>query len=382
MRHLHITNWYPSAREPWAAPFIERQVKALRTQGEHDLWHVQVVHGPRWRLIRKPGTTTASPPDRTFLLVAPVRRWYIIEWLTFLLIAWAWITRPRGRHYASVDLIIAYPSGVRITWLKRLFRRPVVFTEHWSAYHFDFHGASKGVDRARRIFTHGVPVVCVSQALADDIRTFARVPSLETPIIDNVVDVERFAPADGTAFEEGRFFAVSLWRRPKRPEVMVEALALLRRQGRPARLRLAGDGPELEPMRALIARLGLDAHVDLLGRLAPERIADEMRRAHALWHCSDYETFSVVCAEALCCGTPVITSRVGGIPGFVDADNGTLVEANDPEVWARSVDAAWDIVRYMDRPAIAARMRDRFCERTVGRRFQAVLDEVATHTAR
>jgi glycosyltransferase involved in cell wall biosynthesis len=379
MRTLHITSWYPNVLEPREAPFIKRHMDALRSCGEHDVWHVHVLPGSRWHLHRK-----GLYADRTLIWETPIGRWYLIELLTFLLIAFAWITRDRRRTVDLVNLYIAYPAGVRVTWLRRIIRRPFVLAEQWSAYHFNFHGAGSGADRARRIFHHGLPIICVSRALADDIRTFSGRRDLDARVIDNVVDVTAMHAGGSAVAEEGRFFAVSLWRRPKRPEVMLEALALLIAQGRRAHLRLGGDGPEMDNIRKAIDRLHLRDHVTLLGRLQPEQIGVELHAAHALWHCSDYETFSVVCAEALCCGTPVFASNVGGIPGFVDATNGTLIDRNEAATWAQAVLDNWDMALAIDRTDLAQRMSTRFAPATVGARFQSILNDIANrggHTA-
>ncbi len=377
MRTLHITSWYPNTREPREAPFIQRHVEALRLCEEHEVWHVHVFHGARWQLHRK-----GLHADRTLMWETPIKRWYVIEVLTFLLIAYAWSTRDRKRPVDLVNFYIAYPAGVRIKWLRTLIRRPMVFAEQWSAYHFNFHGAGSGAHRARRIFHHGIPLVCVSHALADDIRTFSDRKDLEAHVVDNVVDVTAMNAGGPVPVQEGRFFAVSLWRRPKRPEVMLEALALLIAQGRPAHLRLGGDGPEMDAIRNTIERLHLQDHVTLLGRLQPAQIGAELHAAHALWHCSDYETFSVVCAEALCCGTPVFASNVGGIPGFVDASNGTLIDHNDAASWTKAVNDSWAPVLVIDRMDLAARMSRRFSPATVGARFQGILNDIAGRSDR
>ena len=45
---------------------------------------------------------------------------------------------------------------------------------------------------------------------------------------------------------------------PKRPDVLLHALALLARQGLRPRVHLLGDGPQLASQRALAERLGDD----------------------------------------------------------------------------------------------------------------------------
>ena len=81
-------------------------------------------------------------------------------------------------------------------------------------------------------------------------------------------------------------------------------------------------------MEAFVQDNDLGHNIILLGILNKLSIALEMQQANAFVHASNYETFSVVCAEALCCGTPVIASNVGGIPEFVNESNGILVENN------------------------------------------------------
>ncbi len=55
---------------------------------------------------------------------------------------------------------------------------------------------------------------------------------------------------------------------------------------------------------------------------------------------TNYETFSLVCMEALACGVPVLATAVGGIEDYlVDGMNGYFIE-RDPEKIADSVRAA------------------------------------------
>jgi glycosyltransferase involved in cell wall biosynthesis len=66
--------------------------------------------------------------------------------------------------------------------------------------------------------------------------------------------------------------------------------------------------------------------------------ADALRRAGCLLHCADCEPFGVVLVEALAAGTPVIATRVGGVPEIIeDGVNGLLVAPNDPAALAAAI---------------------------------------------
>lgn len=373
---LHITGWYPNALIPHEAPFIRRHVDALRPHATNTVWHIDVRTGQRWSLLRK-----SAHADRTFVVIAAWHRWLVIEWIATLLILWAWFTRDRGIRIDAIDFHMAYPNCTRIRLLRWVMRRPLVITEHYSAYRIGFNTQSRGVLRIKRIFHAGVPLIVVSRSLQADITRFAGPPEPEVHVVDNAVDARVFHRDARILHEEGRFFAIAGWRSPKRPDLMLEALARLREAGRPARLRMAGTGPDSAGIEQRIAELGLSAHVDLLGILEEEAVADEMRRAHALVHASDYETYSAVCAEALCCGTPVIASGVGGIVEFVTEEMGVLVASNTVDDWTRCWQDAWPRTLRMDRERIAQLMARRAGSVAVGEAYHRVIQEVIRTTA-
>lgn len=365
---LHITAWYPNALIPHETPFIERHIRALDPHLHSTVWHIDVRQAAERRFIR-----TGPRADRTLLRCTRMKRWMLIEIVATLTILWAWFTRDRSRPVDLINFHIAYPNCTHIRLLRRIMRRPMVITEHYSAYRFGFNATTKGADRIRRIFHAGVPVIVVSRALQGDITRFAGGPSPRFHVVDNAVDTSLFKPIAGVVPEEGRFFTLAGWRKPKRADLLLDALAELRRRGIPARLRMAGDGPLMGSIRERIAALGLGDHVDLLGQLDEHAVADEMRRAHALVHASDYETFSAVCAEALCCGTPVIASRVGGIPEFVTDELGTLVADNDPTAWAIAWRNAWTARWEQDRTRTSTIMSARVDSKVVGAHYHAAL---------
>ncbi len=367
MHILHITGWYPNHLKPFETPFIERHVRALDPLCTNTVWHIDVRRGARWSLHRR-----SLRADRTLVLTTPLRRWLLMEGLATALVLWAWFTRARGMRCDVINFHIPYPNCARLGLLRRLMRRPMVITEHWSIYRLGFKSGARGLDRIRRIFHQGVPLIVVSRALADDILGFAGPPHPPVHLVANAVDTALFSP-DGGAREPGRFFAIATWRYPKRPVLLVEAIALLRARGRDARLRIAGAGDEMPAIREAIARCGMQGHVTLIGQAAPEAAAQEMRRAHALLHASDYETFSAVCAEALCCGTPVVASHVGGIREYLTPVLGTPVAENSAEAWAEALDRDWDRLLALEADALARAMRPLVDARSVAERYMAVL---------
>ena len=89
---------------------------------------------------------------------------------------------------------------------------------------------------------------------------------------------------------------------------------------------------------AQCAALGLTNLVRFHGAADPTQLSCLYRRASALVLPSRHDSFPTVLLESMASGTPIIASRVGGIPTFVeDGRNGLLVHPGRPEEIASAV---------------------------------------------
>jgi glycosyltransferase involved in cell wall biosynthesis len=110
---------------------------------------------------------------------------------------------------------------------------------------------------------------------------------------------------------------------------------------------IAGDGDERARLEALAG-----PHVRFLGPQPRERVIELFRAADASILSSSWENFPHSVVEALAAGTPVIATRVGGVPEVVhDGKNGLLVPAGDGEALADAVR------RYFSDDALRSRLR-------------------------
>lgn len=98
----------------------------------------------------------------------------------------------------------------------------------------------------------------------------------------------------------------------------------------------AGDGELMLDMKKLKAELNLD-NVHFLGHQTQIDVASLYNAADVSVVPSRIEPFGLVAIEALACGTPVVATRAGGLPDFVNEKVGQLVEMNNPEVLADAI---------------------------------------------
>jgi len=111
----------------------------------------------------------------------------------------------------------------------------------------------------------------------------------------------------------------------------------------PLRLVMAGDGRAAGPIRDWVRRQGCADEVDLLGVIKNNEVPSLMRAADILaapsiatrlWA----EQVGNVLLQAMACGLPVVSTRSGSIPEFVqDGFNGLLVGERNPAELMRTV---------------------------------------------
>jgi glycosyltransferase involved in cell wall biosynthesis len=106
---------------------------------------------------------------------------------------------------------------------------------------------------------------------------------------------------------------------------VVRTAAELRERDSQLRLVIVGgyeDG--IAPVEEEIARLDLHDTVTLTGRISAEEKRRLLQGASVYLQPSQYESFGVAIAEAMACGTPVVSNAVGAVPDVV-GDSGALL---------------------------------------------------------
>ncbi len=146
--------------------------------------------------------------------------------------------------------------------------------------------------------------------------------------------VPRMQPAPFRALPCGTWTlgTVALFRPRKGTEVLLEALALLRRQGFQVRLRAVGpfETPQYEAhLKGLCRRLDLDPVVEWAG--FSDQVPAELARMDLFVLPSLFgEGLPMVVLEAMATGTPVVATQVEGIPEAIsDGRDGLLVPPGD-----------------------------------------------------
>jgi colanic acid/amylovoran biosynthesis glycosyltransferase len=165
----------------------------------------------------------------------------------------------------------------------------------------------------------------------------------KTIVHRNAVRLGLFPAFDRTTDESGevRLLSVGRFVEKKGFKYGVMGVAKILRRFPNLRYDIVGDGREMPAMRRLIAELGVEPNVGLLGWRDRAEILRLYQRAHLFLAPSvtsedgDQEGIPVVLHEAMASGLPVISTLHTGIPELVDdGESGLLVPEKDPEAIA------------------------------------------------
>ena len=167
-------------------------------------------------------------------------------------------------------------------------------------------------------------VTAVSRFLADETMLMFGVRK-PIEVVPNFVDTDRFRPGEGGRYydrtdDERIIVHASNLRPVKRVADVVRAFSVIAREV-PARLVIAGDGPDKEHVLAIASDLGCLDRIDVRGNQDQREIEALLAGADLFISASETESFGLSMLEAMSCGVPCVSTDVGGvrrhIPGLL-----------------------------------------------------------------
>jgi len=298
-------------------------------------YHGVEVYHPRYPLLPKIGMSIA-PWFMAQAVVPTIKKWL-----------------RDGYDFDVIDAHYFYPDGVAAALLARIFNKPFVITARGSDLNLISRYAlpRQWIRWAAHRADH---LIAVSDELKQ-VLVGMDVPAEKITVLRNGVDATLFRPVERdtmrSALDMQGFVLLSVGNLVpvKGHDLVIEALARIP----DAQLLIIGEGSCEPQLRKLIAGLGVEKRVRLLGNLSQLELRDYYGAADALVLASEREGWPNVLLESMACGTPVIASRVGAASAIVAAPQaGVLVEERSAGALLAAIGQLRD--HYPDRAATRA----------------------------
>jgi glycosyltransferase involved in cell wall biosynthesis len=278
-------------------------------------------------------------------------RWYPANQIVRHMLAWRLLDLRAGVREIDRVIALRFPAYLarhpdKVLWITSQHRTAYDLwdTDYCDLKHFE-HG--RGVrrmimDADDRFLPEAKRLFAISRNVADRLQRFNDLSA--SVLYPPVPDASRFHGGPSGDY----IFYASRLDRLKRHEILIRAMAKVPGQ---TRCLLAGRGPEERNLRQLVADLGLEQRVKLVGHVTDAELVSLYSNALAVYYGPYDEDFGYGVLEAFLSEKPVLTFTDSGGPlEFVRHDETGIVIDPTPDALAES------IVKLVEGPARARAM--------------------------
>lgn len=181
-------------------------------------------------------------------------------------------------------------------------------------------------------------IITVSETAREHIAGTFRLSGDKLRVIYNGIDTDIFCPSQKVSRLNNRLLVVISRDTPvKGLRYMLEALAILNREHH-LELVVVAKGTDNGTTQSLINRLGIKDCVKIIDEIDTPELVNQYRLATIVVIPSIYEGFGLPAAEAMACGTPVVSTIAGALPEVV-GDAGMMVPPADVKALVNAISA-------------------------------------------
>lgn len=329
MNLLFLASWYPDSPSSRNGLFIWQHAEAAAMDAKHSVALVAAISDASVKRmeVRKQAIHGVDH----YITHYPVGGFGLVRAWRYLRALHAAV-RHKEKTSGKSDLLVVnvlWRSGL-LAWLYQLlFNRPYIIIEHWSGYLPEGQGYNGYYLKyfTRLIADRAERILAVSDYLATSMRSHGLMNRYH--LLPNVVNTALFKPVakkngavpayllhiSNLAAEKNFGFVVAFWQtlRSRWPEL---------------ELRVAGAFTTEDQQPYTVFQ---DIH--WLGFQEGEQLAQLYQNASALCMPSRFETFSIVIAEALACGCPVLATDLPTFDFYKKAQHFHPLPAGDLKAW-------------------------------------------------
>jgi len=295
-----------------------------------------------------------------------------------LLYCWSIFTafRKLFKEGWKPDIIHAhvYSAGVPAVILGKIYKIPVVITEHWTGFPRHILGKFE-IFKARFAMNRAEILLPVSQNLKESIESYGIKNRFQ--VIPNVINIEMFYPLTSQhRSEKKRILLVALLSPVKGIPYLLRALAQLKEKRQDFILDIVGDGPNRQEYEELTKNLGLGEMVRFHGLKSKPEVAEYMRQCDFFVLPSLWENLPCVLIEAMASGTPVIATDVGGVKEMINENVGLLIPPKNTKALEKAIEYMLDDCTNYSLEKIAKYAKGKFSYQVVGQQLDEIYREM------
>lgn len=284
------------------------------------------------------------------------------------------------REFGKPDIVhthVVLPAGIFSLMHNLVTGIPYVITEHTGPFSSHINTRFKRL-LCTLILARSRKIMPVSGFLEKSMSLFYKSNKYE--VIPNVVDTQIFYPDLSLRKDQSKkkILHVSLLNdNVKNISGIIRATIQLSHERTDFEVLIVGDGPDREKLEKFARNVDKkQKFIFFLGLKFENELAILMRESHFFILNSYEETFSIVTAEALSSGIPVIATRCGGPEEYITDEMGILVPIHDSIALENSIKYMLDNWIQFNSNKIHQKIASEFSYHTVGKKYWEVYSSI------
>ncbi len=330
MNVLIISAWYPTRYDAMSGLFVRKHAVAVSK-----FCNAKVLHIHQTNEVSKTEIINLKSDNLSEIIIyLPLSEFRLIKFAKYF---WGYykgykILEREGYKPDLIHANILTRVPFFALFLKIFHTTPYVITEHWSRFLPHKKSFKNYLHKllTKIVVNQSSSIMVVSEILKDGM--------LEAGLrhnnyfrINNVVDDFFFLKYETSFTSVKKMLHISCFDEQAKNTIgILKAIHKLSSKRADFQLVIAGNGKDFRQVTTFAQSLNINKNLILFtGEKTPEEIAELLLESCCLVQFSNYETAGVTIAEALASGKPVISSKVGIAPEYINETNGILVEPND-----------------------------------------------------
>ncbi|MBS7332956.1 MAG: glycosyltransferase [Weeksellaceae bacterium] len=369
---LFLTSWYPDRVLIDNGDFIQRHAQAVSLH--HDVTVLHAIKDPHLKSDKfEIEIRHQDNVKEVIVYFKPAK----INFFNLLILIQAYLKGIRTiKSFNIIHLNVVYPAGLVAVYLKYIYKKPLILTEHWTSLHPEnFKKLAKYKQTAiRRILDHIDLVLPVSKHLGESIKKINS--SVKFQVIPNVVDLSKFTVKTNRNSGKVKFLHLShLGDQHKNISGMLNVVKKLADNGFNFEFHIGGNG-DLKPIQDFINTYKLSDYIFPFGRLEHHEVNQKMNDSDCFVLFSRYENQPCVQAEAFACGLPIIATNVGGIHEFLPENFGFLIESENEKQLYDAMKSVLTGYHFADAKTMHSYAKDHFSKEEISSAYDKIYNSL------
>ena len=374
---LFLSQWYPNRYDKMFGLFVQKHAEAVSLYCDVRVLYLHADNNVKKIEIVKESNSKLSElivyyPSNSDCVFHKITN--LINYFRAFIKGYKEITRD-GFAPDIVHANVLTRTGFIAYLLKKWKKTPYVITEHWTRYlpEIDSYKGILRVFITKKVVSNASAVLPVSNLLVSAMQAL-KLKNSNYIVVDNVVDDVFFKDIPTEKRLKKRILHIScFYVIQKNISGILRATLALSKIRNDFEFVIIGNGIDFDKLINYAKGLNFQSGIlNFIGEKSSADVAKWLHNSDFFLLFSNYETAGVIIAESLVCGKPVLSTRVGAAPDYINNKNGVIIPIGDEKILVETMSFLLDNLENYKMDEIKSNAKSKFSYESVGSKINDI----------